>query len=96
MFDVDVFVARGHEKVIAYYTWLRDTVRGSRKNAPAFRNALRRRATRCGAFWSGTPRTFRTRPDGESEAVGQLGNDDFRNSAIARASSIWQALRMRA
>jgi hypothetical protein len=23
--DVDVFVARGHEKVIAYYTWFRDT-----------------------------------------------------------------------
>jgi len=28
MFDVDAFVARGHEKIIAYHTWLRDTADG--------------------------------------------------------------------
>lgn len=33
MYDVDVFVARGHEKVIAYYAWLRDTAQDAGERA---------------------------------------------------------------
>jgi hypothetical protein len=33
MSDVDAFVARGHEKVIAYYTWLRDTAQDAGERA---------------------------------------------------------------
>lgn len=45
---MDVFVARGHEKVIAYYTWFRDTAQvpeeraGFQERIEAEGDALRR------------------------------------------------------
>ena len=33
MSDIDAFVVRGHEKVIAYYRWLRDTAQDASERA---------------------------------------------------------------
>ena len=90
MFDVDAFVARGHEKIIAYYTWLRDTADG--RGAGAFRNASTSKAMLCGGILSGARGICRG-PRSGPVTGGRLLSDVRPARPSQQHRAVWQTAR---